>query len=150
MTQLAGSAGQPAEAVLIETSAWVAFLRGSDDAIADAVESALVGGVLTCDAVRMEVLAGARDEAHLARLRALLGRAKLISTNSVDYQRAALLYRTCRRSGATVRNMIDCLIAALAIRNGAEVLHADRDFTALAQHTQLQVHPASATGVPDR
>ena len=140
MTQPAGSVGRLAEAVLIETSAWVAFLRGS----ADAAESALAAGVLTCDAVRVEVLAGARDEVHLARLRALLGRAKLIPTNSVDYQRAALLYRTCRRSGATVRNVIDCLIAAIAIRSGAEVLHADRDFTVLVQHTQLQVHPASA------
>ena len=144
MKQPARSVGRSAEAVLIETSAWVAFLRGHDDAVADAVASALASGVLTCDAVRMEVLAGARDEAHLARLRALLGRATLIPTNSVDYQRAALLYRTCRRSGATVRNMIDCLIAAVAIRTGAEVLHADLDFTALAQHTQLQVHPASA------
>ena len=130
---------------LIDTSAWVAFLRGSHDDLADAVLAVLESDALTCDAVRMEVLAGARDEVHLAQLRALIGRASLVATNSVDYERAALLYRMCRSSGATVRKMIDCLIAVIAIRSGAEVLHADRDFTALARHTQLRVHPASLT-----
>ncbi|WP_428122355.1 type II toxin-antitoxin system VapC family toxin [Candidatus Poriferisodalis sp.] len=129
--------------VLVETSAWVAYLRDDHGRISDAVASALAGGALTCDAIRMELLAGARNEVHVARLRALLGRAHVVPTNTIDYQRAALLYRTCRQSGSTVRNMINCLIAAIAIRNGAEVLHADRDFTALARHTQLRVHPAS-------
>lgn len=132
------------EAVLVETSAWVAYLRGDNGQVADGVATVLPGNVLTCDAIRMELLAGARDEVHVAQLRALLGRARVVSTNPVDYQRAALLYRTCRQSGSTVRNMIDYLIAAIAIRSRATVLHADRDFTALARHTQLQVHPASA------
>lgn len=129
--------------VLIETSAWVEFLRGDEGQVADAVATALGGGALTCDAIRMEILAGARNEVHVAQLRALLGRAHVVRTNPVDYQRAALLYRTCRQSGSTVRNMIDCLIAAIAIRSGAGILHADRDFAALARHTQLRVHPAS-------
>ncbi len=131
--------------VLIDSSAWIAFLRDSHEKLADAVLEALANGALTCDAVRMEVLAGARDEAHLAQLRALIGRASSVATNSVDYERAALLYRTCRRSGATVRKLIDCLIAAIAIRSGAAVLHTDRDFAALARHTQLRVHQSSIT-----
>lgn len=134
---------QPEHSTFIDTSAWVAFLRDSSTAVADAVSDALADQALTCDAIRMEVLAGARDEVHLAQLRALLTRASLVATTSVDYERAALLYRTCRGSGATIRRMLDCLIAAVAIRTGAEVLHADRDFTALARHTPLRVHPAS-------
>ena len=130
-------------ATFVDTSAWVAFLRDSSTTVADAVSDVLAHGALTCDAIRMEVLAGARDEVHLARLRALLGRASLVSTISVDYERAALLYRTCRGSGATVRKMLDCLIAAIAIRSDAELLHADRDFTVLARHTSLRIHPAS-------
>jgi len=134
---------QSAHPTLVDTSAWIAFLRDHSTKTADAVSVALAGEALTCDVVRMEVLAGARDEVHVARLRALLGRASLVATTSVDYQRAALLYRTCRGSGTTVRKMVDCLIAAIAIRNGAELLHADRDFTALARHTPLRIHPAS-------
>lgn len=85
----------------------------------------------------MEVLAGARDERHLHHLRRLLARASLLPTGPTDYEEAATLYRTCRRSGETVRRLIDCLIAAVAIRAGVPVLHADSDFDVLARHTLL-------------
>lgn len=35
--------------------------------------------------------------------------------------------------------MIDYVIAAVAIREHAEVLHHDRDFDAIARHTPLQL-----------
>jgi hypothetical protein len=60
-----------------------------------------------------------------------------------DYDHAASLYRVCRRRGETVRKLIDCLIAAVAIRSNAQLLHADRDFTVLARHTQLTVRAES-------
>lgn len=60
-----------------------------------------------------------------------------------DYDAAAALYRTCRTQGATVRRMIDCLIAAVAIAADAEVLHADSDFDELAAHTPLRIHRLS-------
>ena len=56
-----------------------------------------------------------------------------------DYDKAAELYRQCRSRGETVRKLLDCLIAAVAIRSGIPVLHNDRDFDALARHTELQV-----------
>jgi predicted nucleic acid-binding protein len=87
----------------------------------------------------MEVLAGARNERHLGELRALLARATIIPTTPTDYEVAATLYRTCRSNGETVRKLIDCLIAATAIKARTGVLHADVDFVVLARHTQLQV-----------
>lgn len=47
-------------------------------------------------------------------------------------EEAASLYRTCRRHGETVRKLIDCLIAAPAIRADIPILHADADFDVLA------------------
>lgn len=91
------------------------------------------------DPVRMEVLTGARDEQHLADLRRLLARAGVVTTTPADYETAASLYRTCRRQGATVRRLIDCLIAAAAIEARTPILHADIDFDVLARHTPLQV-----------
>jgi hypothetical protein len=38
-----------------------------------------------------------------------------------------------------VRGLADCLIAVPAINAGAPILHADRDFDAIARHTPLQV-----------
>ena len=87
----------------------------------------------------MELLAGARDESHLDDLRRLLARASLIPTLPQDYDEAAALYRGCRRGGETVRRLIDCLIAAIAIRAEVEVLHADADFDVLARHTPLRI-----------
>jgi predicted nucleic acid-binding protein len=85
----------------------------------------------------MEVLAGARDERHLQDLQGLHGRATMLSIEPADYDDAAALYRACRRGGETVRKLIDCLIAAVAIRVGAPVLHADSDYSVLARHTSL-------------
>jgi predicted nucleic acid-binding protein len=97
----------------------------------------------TCDPIRMEVLAGARDEHHLDSLRRLLARASSLSAEPVDYDRAAALHRTCRRHGETVRKLIDCLIAAVALRADIPVLHADTDFDVVARHTALRIHTPS-------
>ena len=125
--------------ILIDTSAWIEFLRDTSSPICQRVDDLLVTEIATCDAVRMEVLAGARNEQHLQQLRRLLARASILPTEAVDYDAAAALYRTCRQRGRTVRKLIDCLIAAVAIRSGVLILHSDADFDVLAQHTPLQV-----------
>jgi predicted nucleic acid-binding protein len=56
-----------------------------------------------------------------------------------DYEAAAGLFRACRRHGETVRNLVDCLIAAVALRVGAALIHADSDFDAIARTTPLRV-----------
>lgn len=125
--------------ILIDTSAWIEFLRDTGSPVCQRVDDLLAGDIATCDAVRMEVLAGARDQHHLQQLRRLLARASTLPTESMDYDAAAALYRACRRRGQTVRKLIDCLIAAVAIRGGVPILHLDADFDALAQHTALEV-----------
>jgi len=125
--------------ILIDTSAWVEFLRGTGSPVCDRVEALLDGEIATCDAIRMEVLAGARDEHHLERLRRLLARASVLPTTPADYDDAAALFRRCRREGSTIRRLIDCLIASVAIRAAAPILHNDGDFDVLARHTALRL-----------
>jgi len=128
--------------ILADTSAWVEYLRGTGSAVDTRVRTVLAGAeIAVCDAVRMEVLAGARSDGHLRDLSRLLARAVTLETLPSDYDTAASLYRTCRRHGDTPRSLIDCLIAAIAIRGGATVLHADRDFGAIARHSTLQTMP---------
>ena len=129
--------------ILVDTSAWIEFLRDTGSEVCLAVDRLLDADLATCDAVSMEVLAGARDERHLLQLRGLLERATMLPTSPADYEAAASMYRSCRVQGETVRKLIDCLIAAVAGRYGAEVLHADTDFVALARHTELRLHPDS-------
>lgn len=125
--------------ILIDTSAWVEFLRDTGSPICSCVDALLDDDIATCPPIRMEVLAGARDEQHLADLRGLLARTSLVQTEPADYEVAALLYRTCRRRGETVPKLIDCLIGATAIRASMPVLQADSDFDVLARHTPVRI-----------
>ena len=125
--------------ILVDTSAWVEFLRDTGSPVCTRVDELLDDDIATCDLIRMEVLAGARDESHLNDLRRLLARASVIELVSGDYEDAAALYRTCRRRGETVRKLIDCLIGAVAIRADVPVLQADTDFDVLSRHTPMQL-----------
>jgi predicted nucleic acid-binding protein len=125
--------------ILVDTSAWVEFLRDTGSPACVRVDELLAEEIATCHPVRMEVLAGARDERHLRDLRGLLARGSIIETLPTDYEDAAALYRSCRRQGETVRKLIDCLIAAHAIRAHLPLLHADNDFDVLARHSGLVV-----------
>jgi predicted nucleic acid-binding protein len=126
--------------ILIDSSAWIEFLRGTDSPVCREVDRLLARRIAVTDPVVMEVLAGAKDDGHLHALRGMLGRAQLLRCESGDYLSAAMLYRQCRARGATVRRLVDCLIGAVAIRHDIPVLHADADFTALARHTTLRAH----------
>jgi predicted nucleic acid-binding protein len=125
--------------ILIDTSAWVEFLRGTGSTACERVDALLAEEFAVCHPVRMEVLAGARDERHLAQLRGLLARGTLLPTHQTHYEEASALFRTCRRRGETVRKLIDCLIAATTISASARILHCDSDFDVLARHTPLLV-----------
>jgi predicted nucleic acid-binding protein len=82
------------------------------------------------------VLAGARDpDAVEARLATVNLRTV---DPSRDYRDAAMLYRACRRRGATIRSLNDCLIAAVALRYGDVVAHRDADFERIAEVAPLR------------
>lgn len=127
---------------LIDTSAWVEYLRDSNSATCNEVDRLLNSELALCDAVRVELLAGARDEQHVAQIEKLLARATVIKTESIDYDNAAAIYRACRKLGLTIRTHIDCLIAAIAIRTRTELLHSDSDFDAIAKVTMLRIRTA--------
>ncbi len=125
--------------ILIDTSAWIEFLRNTASPTCERVEEVLAHDIAVADPIRMEVLAGARSEQHLIQLRRLLARGTILHTKPIDYDQASILYRQCRANGETVRKLIDCLIAAVAIRNDIAILHLDADFEVLARHTALGI-----------
>lgn len=133
---------------IVDSSAWIDFLRGAGDA-ARPLRSLLEEGaeLAITDVVVMEVLAGARDDLERNRLRRLLYAQQFLALESpADYESAAELHRACRRGGETPRNLVDCLIAVVAIRNEAELLTRDVDFQVIARHAPLRLATASRTG----
>lgn len=128
--------------MLVDSSAWIEFLRATGSPTDLRLTRAMDSGepLATMGVVDLEILAGARDERHACDLRRLLGQSRFVRLEEPsDHEAAAALYRTCRRAGTTIRRLPDCLIAAVAIRVEAPLLHRDADFEALARHAPLSV-----------
>lgn len=127
--------------ILIDSSAWIEFLRRTCSEVDVRVDNLLAAGtaIASTDVVHMEILAGARDESEDRSLRRLLSRCEFVPTEGpADYEHAAGLYRRCRLGGEIIRTP-NCLIAAVAIRSGCELLHNDADFEKLARHSPLKL-----------
>ena len=128
--------------VLVDTSTWVEFLRGTGSAhnrwIRDAIRAGTPLG--WTEPILYELTAGARGRRRGEELRALLLRGPLLAVQGMqDWEDAAHLYRSARAKGLTVRSSMDCLIAVVALRTGSRLLAVDRDFDALAQVSGLEL-----------
>lgn len=129
--------------ILADSSVWIEYLRATGSTADLRLDRELRNSprqVAVTDVVTMEVLAGARGDAEWVRLRRLLSGCTYVPVDAPeDYTAAAMLHRRCRAGGETVRRLTDCLIAAVALRAGLPVLHADRDFGTIARHCGLEV-----------
>lgn len=83
--------------------------------------------------VVMEVLMGAPRGTEV-RTQQLLARFDHLDVDPYrDFAVAAELYRAAVRAGHPIRSSVDCLIAAVALRHDAILVHRDRDFRYLAK-----------------
>jgi predicted nucleic acid-binding protein len=132
--------------ILPDSSAWIEEFRGTGSGVHLAMRDLLASGgeIAVTEPVVMELLAGARSKPELRATRVrLLSFTMLRVQDLVTYERASAVWRACRLAGEPVRNTLDCLIAAVAIREGVTILHADRDFDVIARHTDLQIEPVA-------
>jgi len=131
--------------IVVDSSAWIEFFRGTGSPTHVRLRELLDGRrgeVAVTEVVLGELLAGEADERAARRVRDQLVTFRMLRLRGVhDFELAAALYRTCRERGEAVRNLADCLVAVPAIRAGATLLHADRDFEKLARHTPLRLEP---------
>ena len=133
--------------LLVDTSVWIDFFAGRDtpqtrifkDAIREGVDVALTGVILT------EILQGVPSDSGFARLRKDLSSFRVLHPASEDtYVHAAKLYRTGRKRGVTIRSLVDCLIAAVAMEQDATVLHKDRDYDRISEYAPLKTVAAES------
>lgn len=122
--------------MLVDTSVWIDYFNANSGwqverlkkAIADNETIYLPGIVLT------EILLGMsnnEDAEHISNLLSTFAQPNELRLK--DYKQAAYIYRTCRSKGKTIRSTVDCLIAALCLRDGYALLSKDRDFLAIEQ-----------------
>jgi len=120
--------------ILVDTSVWLFDRRRFR--LSDFVRQ---DQIAVCGTIIQEVLQGARGDAVRETQETLVHMHLVdlpVPLNRFEY--AAEIYRSLRVRGITIRSSNDCLIAASAILNRIELLHADRDFDYIAEITDLQ------------
>jgi predicted nucleic acid-binding protein len=125
--------------ILVDSSVWIAHLHGSST-VATAKLEAVAGRepILVGDLILLEVLQGARDEAHAAHIERGLRRFDVVPLLDADLApRAARNYRKLRDLGVTIRKTADIVIGTFCIERRCSLLHDDRDFAAMEQHLGL-------------
>ena len=127
--------------VIVDTTVWVDYLRGSSTLQVEWLDretSRQRLGLL--DLMACEVLQGLSTDAEAVRVLRHLRRFEIFQTGGIELAVAAARnYRHLRSRGRTVRKTIDCLIATYCIEQNHALLHNDRDFDAFEELLGLQV-----------
>ena len=125
--------------ILVDSSVWIAHLRGSLTAATAKLEAAVSREpILVGDLILLEVLQGARDEPHAAQIERGLRRFEVVPLLDADLApRAARNYRRLRDMGITIRKTDDIVIGTFCIERRCSLLHDDRDFAPMEQHLGL-------------
>ncbi len=131
--------------LIADSSAWIEYLRGTGSpahlGLRDAVSN---DEVVVPEPVKAELLVGARSNGELRALQRLLEHFDaLLVTPRDDFDSAVAIHLQCRSVGVTPRGLVDCVIAAMALRSGLPVLHHDRDFAAMARIVGIIEAPGS-------
>jgi predicted nucleic acid-binding protein len=127
--------------IAVDSSVWIAHFRNVVSKQVRLLRS-LFGQeeLLVGDIILLEVLRGARDEPHAARLGRELRDFEIApmlgETLAVQVARN---HRALQAAGVTVRKTPDLIIGTYCIEHGHILLHADRDFELMREHLGLQV-----------
>ena len=126
---------------LVDTTVWIPFFSGMDTphvallgSLIDQREDLCVSGMILT-----EILQGIKDEKEYAKTQAMILNLIYVPMNRETFLLAAHIYRSLRAKGITVRNSIDCMIAAVCIENKVALLHNDRDFNYISKHFDLKI-----------
>ena len=123
--------------LLVDTSVWIGFLRGTNSESVERFKSVLMRGepVGITGVIYQEILQGADSVERYEEYKDYFGSQPFFHPRDLvaSYAEAARLFFLCRRNGVTIRSTADCLIAQIAIEHDLVLLHDDRDFDHMAQ-----------------
>lgn len=130
--------------VIVDTTVWIDYFRGADNA-----ETAWLEGHLgrqrlgLTDLIVCEVLQGIREQDEFLRTRNELLKLHIFSSGGIEIAVAAARnYRELCNQGYAVRKTIDCIIGTFCLESKHELLHRDRDFDCFETILGMRVvHP---------
>jgi predicted nucleic acid-binding protein len=125
--------------VLVDSTVWIDFLRGTETEQTTKLETFIKNGdnLFCCGFVFAEVLQGIRDEKEYLATKRQLEDLFYFDCDRSTFELGATIYRELRRNAITIRNSIDCWIAAVVLQNGVSFLENDRDFRFIDLHYPL-------------
>ena len=125
--------------LLVDSTVFIDFFRGRETAQTSRLEQCFQNGdeICYCGFVLLEVLQGIRDEKELVTVKHQFENLIYLEDDRSTFELGATIYRELRRKGITIRNSIDCLIAATVIQHGVNFLENDRDYKFIDEHYPL-------------
>jgi predicted nucleic acid-binding protein len=139
--------------MLIDTTVLVDVLRDNSGANARRLLTALgPDEVAFTRFTELEILVGARDQPEWDSIQQYLSSKPILDPSRDSWSAAARIYFDLRRAGWTVRKVVDCCIAQLAMDQNLVLLPNDWDFETIAtvhplKHLRVQL-ASSAQGQP--
>jgi len=126
--------------IIVDTTVWIDFFQNKDTPQTEMLQHILNAGedVCICGVILAEVLQGIREDRDYAKVSSHFESFLFLPMHRRTYENAAQLYRALRRNGITIRNAVDCMIAAVAIEHDISLLHNDRDFVPISEHCGLK------------
>jgi predicted nucleic acid-binding protein len=118
--------------ILIDTCAWVAFLRSGQGTLAERVAQAVGDdSAMLCGVTITELLQGAKGAKEKQQLDFLFANVPCVPVEPADWVAAGNTLQTLRLKGITLP-LTDALIATIAKRKALPVLTIDAHFQHLA------------------
>lgn len=129
--------------MIFDSSVWINYLTGKSNLETDLLDNFLATGNIqhVCPPILQEVLQGIRDPLDYQKTRNILFLMNFLQLDPYYVaEEGALIYRTLRKKGVTIRKPNDCLIAFYAIHFKIDLVHSDKDFGKIAKHTALKIY----------
>ena len=126
--------------ILVDTSVWIEYFRGTPTPQADELDALLDRQLLaTGDLILAEVLQGFGNDRDFNRARNLLTSLIVVDLGGQEVaMQAARNFRALRARGTTVRKTIDAVIATRCIASGFALLYSNRDFDPFVRYLGLR------------
>jgi len=126
---------------LVDTTVWIDLFADRNTPQVSLFESLIAKreDICLCGVILTEVLQGIKDEKEYSKTLVVLSNLIYLPMEFNTFLLAADIYRSTRSKGITIRNSVDCMIAAVCIENNISILHNDKDFDLIAKEFDLDV-----------
>lgn len=127
--------------ILVDTGVWIDYFKGRKYEEVQYLATAIEHDEDIClsGIIYTEILQGIASEKEYQLVKSHLDSLVFLSVPKESYELAANIYRRARQNGYTIRNTVDCLIAACAIFHQVPLLQNDKDYQTIKRFSKLQL-----------